>query len=50
MNDCTYNALREHTALQAFNLLDYGSRLETAQVTTLDPVLSRCVPTSDGTL
>jgi hypothetical protein len=33
------SALREHTALQELTWLDLGSRRETAQGTTLDPVL-----------
>ena len=33
------NALREHTTLEEFMWIDSCDRLETAQVTTLDPVL-----------
>jgi hypothetical protein len=32
------NALREHTALEDFTWFDLGSRMETTQITALDPV------------
>jgi hypothetical protein len=37
------NALREHTTLQRFFWLEYGSRIEVAQNTVIDPVL-RALP------
>jgi hypothetical protein len=32
------NALREHTALQDFTWIDFGSPTEAAQISALDPV------------